>query len=231
MLYIWPVEISRGDSREENQFMIKRWALITVVFATIIYFTSGFSTFIPTQTYTQAELIKSQSAYLFPSINPNEYQILSTPYTAKFFIGFKEALAFKESQGKYHKINTLGYIGKYQFGAETLREIGISNHQHFLQNPRLQEKAFLVLLAKNKWDLQDEIDVFSGKTIAGVRVTESGILAAAHLGGVRSVKKFLYSQGKRKCKDQYGSSVRNYMRDFGGFETQAIVAQNNPTVQ
>jgi hypothetical protein len=95
----------------------------------------------------------------------------------------------------------------------------------------LQEKAFLVLLAKNKWDLQDEIDVFSGKTIAGVRVTESGILAAAHLGGVRSVKKFLYSQGKRKCKDQYGSSVRNYMRDFGGFETQAIVAQNNPTVQ
>jgi hypothetical protein len=45
------------------------------------------------------------------------------------------------------------------------------------------------------------------------------------------VKKFLYSQGKRKCKDQYGSSVRNYMRDFGGFETQAIVAQNNPTVQ
>ena len=231
MLYIWPVEISRGDSREENQFMIKRWALITVVFATILYFTSGFNTFIPTRNYSKSELIKSQSTYLFPSSNPHEYQILTTPYTARFFIGFKEALAFKESQGKYHKINSLGYMGKYQFGAETLREIGISNHQYFLKNPRLQEQAFLVLLAKNKWDLQDEIDTYSGKTVAGVRVTESGILAAAHLGGVRSVKKFLYSQGKRKCKDQYGSSVRKYMRDFGGFDTDAIVAQNDPKVK
>ena len=231
MLYIWPVEISQGDSREEKQCMIKRWALITVVFVTILYFTSGFNTFIPSRNYSKSELIKSQSTYLFPSFNPHEYQILTTPYTAKFFIGFKEALAFKESQGKYHKINSLGYMGKYQFGTETLREIGISNPQHFLKNPRLQEQAFLVLLAKNKWDLQDEIDTFSGKTVAGVRVTESGILAAAHLGGVRSVKKFLYSQGKRKCKDQYGSSVRNYMRDFGGFDTEAIVAQNDPKVK
>jgi hypothetical protein len=211
--------------------MIKRWAFITVVFATILYFTSGFNTFVPSRNYTSSELIKSQSTYLFPSLNPHEYQILTTPYTARFFIGFKDALAFKESQGKYHKINTLGYMGKYQFGAETLREIGVSNHQHFLQNHCLQEQAFLVLLAKNKWDLQDEIDAFSGKTIAGVRITESGILAAAHLGGVRSVKKFLYSQGKRKCKDRYGSSIRSYMRDFGGYETQAIVAQNNPKVK
>lgn len=210
--------------------MIKRWALITVVFATILYFTSGFNSFIPSSNYPKSLLIKSESTYFFPSQNPSEYQILRTPYTGRYFIGFKEALAFKESQGKYHKINSLGYMGKYQFGAETLREIGISNSQHFLQNPRLQEKAFLALLAKNKWDLQDEIDTFAGKNVAGVHVTESGILAAAHLGGVRSVKRFLYSHGKRKCRDQYGSSVRNYMRDFGGFETQAIVAQNDPKV-
>ncbi len=211
--------------------MIKRWALITVVFVTILYFTSGFNTFIPTRNYSKSELIKSQSTYLFPSLNPHAYQILSTPYTAKYFIGFKEALAFKESQGKYRKINSLGYMGKYQFGAETLREIGIYNHQYFLQNPILQEQAFLVLLAKNKWDLKDEIDTFAGKIITGVCITESGILAAAHLGGVRSVKRFLYSQGKRKCRDQYGSSVRSYMRDFGGFETACIVAKNNPKVK
>jgi hypothetical protein len=230
-LYIWPVEISQGDSREEKQFMIKRWALITVIFATILYFTSGFNSFKPSSKYSKSLLIKSESAYFFPSQNPLEYQILSAPYTGKFFIGFKNALAYKESQGKYHKINTLGYIGKYQFGAETLREIGIFNSQQFLQNPHLQEQAFLALLAKNKWDLQDEIDTFSGKTIAGVRVTESGILAAAHLGGVRSVKRFLYSKGKRKCRDRYGASVRTYMRDFGGFETNSIVAQNNPKVK
>ena len=38
------------------------------------------------------------------------------PYLQKNFIGFKEVLAFKESQGKYNVINTLGYLGKYQFG-------------------------------------------------------------------------------------------------------------------
>ena len=41
------------------------------------------------------------------------------------FVGFKEALAFKESQGKYRVINTLGYLGKYQFGSTTLERFKI----------------------------------------------------------------------------------------------------------
>jgi hypothetical protein len=39
-------------------------------------------------------------------------------------------------------------------------------------------------LSKNKWELKNEIEKFSGKIVGGVKVTESGILAAAHLGGV-----------------------------------------------
>ena len=39
---------------------------------------------------------------------------LTIPYLQKNFVGFKEALAFKESQGKYRVVNTLGYLGKYQ---------------------------------------------------------------------------------------------------------------------
>ena len=42
--------------------------------------------------------------------NNKNYNI---PYLQKDFVGFKEALAFKESQGKYRVVNTLGYLVKY----------------------------------------------------------------------------------------------------------------------
>lgn len=169
--------------------------------------------------------------YMFPSKMQKDYTNLNIPYTGKFFIGFKEAVAFKESQGKYKKINTLGYMGKYQFGIETLKTLGINDSLAFLNSPRLQEKAFVALLSKNKSLLKEEIELYSGKIISGVKVTESGILAAAHLGGAGSVKRFLKTNGARKCRDQYGTSVKTYMKDFGGYETHAIVADSNARVR
>ncbi len=174
---------------------------------------------------------QKEISYLFPSQNPDDYANRNVPFTGRFFIGFKEALAFKESQGKYHKINSLGYMGKYQFGIETLQTIGITDTIAFMNSPKLQEKAFVALLAKNKWELKNEIEVYSGRIISGVKITESGILAAAHLGGAGSVKRFLKTDGKRKCKDDYGTSVKSYMRDFGGYETSGIIAENNPKIK
>ena len=75
-------------------------------------------------------------------------------------------------------------MGKYQFGTQALRAIGVQNNKAFLKDPALQEKAFLVLLSKNKWILRNEIEKYEGKIINGIEITESGILAAAHLGGV-----------------------------------------------
>ena len=121
-------------------------------------------------------------------------------------------------------------MGKYQFGIQALRAIGITNNEQFLNNPQLQEKAFVALLKINKWQLRDLIKNYRGKIIDGVRVTESGILAAAHLGGVGSVRKFLESNGKRKIKDSYGTSIKSYMKDFGGFETQNIIASSTAKV-
>lgn len=169
--------------------------------------------------------------YEFPSKKTTDYINLGLPFTGKFFIGFKEAIGFKESQGKYYKVNTLGYMGKYQFGRETLATIGIKDSSHFINTPKLQEKAFVTLLAKNKWELREEIATYEGKVIDGVRITESGILAAAHLGGAGSVKKFLKSNGNKKCKDAYGTSVKTYMRQFGGYETDAIIADKNASLK
>lgn len=145
-----------------------------------------------------------------------------TPHLGKSFEGFKEALAFKESRGDYFTVNTLGYLGKYQFGAETLKLIGVYNPNQFLYNPELQEKAFIANASRNKWILRKDIERFNGKHIGGVKVTESGILAAAHLAGPGTVKKFLRSYGDYNLSDAYGSTVKYYMKKFSGYDTTII---------
>jgi len=169
--------------------------------------------------------------YNFPSLKNNDYYAINVPFKGKFFIGFKEAVAFKESQGKYNKVNTLGYLGKYQFGMETLKTIGVKDSLYFLNNHKLQEEAFVTLLSKNKYDLKEYIERYNGKIINGVKITESGILAAAHLGGPGSVIKFLETNGKRVKKDSYGTSVRTYLRDFAGYETKGIIPVKNAKVK
>ncbi len=151
----------------------------------------------------------------------NEKKTFS-PYLEKSFVGFKEALAFKESRGNYFSVNTFGYLGKYQFGKETLKMIGIYNSSEFLNDPELQEKAFLANSARNKWILRREIKRFVGKKINGVMITESGVLAAAHLAGPGSVKKYLRSYGAIGFSDAYGTSIQNYMKKFSGYDTSFV---------
>ncbi|MEM1001262.1 MAG: peptidoglycan-binding protein LysM [Bacteroidota bacterium] len=145
-----------------------------------------------------------------------------TPVLGKNFEGFKEAVGFKESGGDYFTVNTYGYLGKYQFGAETLKLIGVYNTDVFMSSPKLQEKAFIANTQRNKWILRKDIERFEGQMISGIKVTESGILAAAHLAGPGSVKKFLRSYGKKNFKDGYGSTLSSYMKKFSGYDTSEI---------
>ncbi len=144
------------------------------------------------------------------------------PYLGNSYLAFKEAVGFKESRGNYFTVNDFGYLGKYQFGAETLQLIGIYNPNAFLYTPELQERAFLANAQRNKWILRKDIKKFDGKKIGNVVVTESGILAAAHLAGPGSVQRFLRSYGKQNVSDAYGSSVAYYMERFSGYDTTLI---------
>ena len=151
------------------------------------------------------------------------------PGYGKSFLGFKEAIAFKESQGRYSIVNTLGFLGKYQFGKATLLTLRISNPDFFLYSAKLQEKAFKANCSYNKWLLQDEIKRYSGKTINGVRITESGIIAAAHLAGAGSVKRFLKKGGKgRSIKDAYGTRIEHYFKDFAGYDLSSLAPMRYP---
>jgi len=130
---------------------------------------------------------------------------------------FLNAIGFRESGNRYDITNKWGYMGKYQFGRSTLKGLGFKvTKKEFLSNPQLQEEAMMALLLHNKEKLQLYIDTFDGKTINGMLITESGILAAAHLGGQGSVKRY-FKNGK-VFKDGFGTKITSYMNKFSGYE-------------
>jgi hypothetical protein len=210
--------------------MIKKWYFYTSLIVVVAFLSSGFK---PSKLETTPWFLIDETddtSYLLPSLNVTDYTKSEIPYTGNFFIGYKEAIGFKESQGKYKKINSLGYLGKYQFGIETLKSVGIHNSTAFLNSPRMQEKAFIALLSKNKWELRNVIEKYQGTVLNGTHITESGILAAAHLAGVGSVKKYFRYEGKRYFRDAYGTSLRSYLKRFGGYDTSFIVPDSSAKV-
>lgn len=216
----------------ENFYMVKRIIGSSVLLAIggvcLLSFTEQES--LDLSSYSTAGL---DLYYVAP--NFNEIEDDNTFISLKLgrsYIGFKEALAFKESRGDYGVVNQFGYLGKYQFGKGTLALLGIKDlkKSEFLDNPELQEKAFYANLSRNKWILRRDIKWFESKRINGVEVTESGILAAAHLSGPGAVKKYLRSGGVEGFSDAFGTTIRYYMKRFGGYDTSFVVADRKAKV-
>ncbi len=172
---------------------------------------------------------RSVEVVTVPSVTEMRNDIM-VPFTGNSYVGFKEALGFKESRNRYDIVNRLGYLGKYQFGKSTLRRLKVYNTENFLNNPEQQERAFKALCSLNKYILRKDIRRSVGNKINGVLITESGILAAAHLGGAGNVKKFLRSSGDTNFSDANGTSIRYYMKKFSGFDVSSIEADKNPLI-
>ena len=118
-------------SQNRNSYVIKKFLFLIVLF-------SGFNG------------IAENPEIPEEGVAPMTYELyakysLTIPYLQKNFVGFKEALAFKESQGNYSVVNTLGYLGKYQFGASTLERFKICDTIWFLRNPELQEQVLSLI--------------------------------------------------------------------------------------
>lgn len=160
----------------------------------------------------------------------NMNSLKGVPFLGKSFLGFCYDLGFSESSGNYKAVNRLGYMGKYQFGRSTLRWVGISNTSRFLNSPVMQEKALEALISKNKWVLRDYIGKYDGQTINGVKITESGLLAAAHLGGAGNVMKFLDSNGAVVFEDANHVPITRYMKRFVNYDLSTILPDNNARV-
>ena len=154
-----------------------------------------------------------------PSSNniPIEIPITKKVEIVKDMNLFLHDIGHRESGNRYNAINQFGYMGKYQFGKSTLRTLKIKvTKEAFINSPDLQEYAMQQNLLYNKKRLKKYIDKFEGQEVNGILVTESGILAAAHLGGAGSVKKW-FRTGK-VAKDGNGVKITQYMEQFSGYE-------------
>tara|TARA_B100000767_G_scaffold156369_1_gene147047 strand:- start:7935 stop:8552 length:618 start_codon:yes stop_codon:yes gene_type:complete len=203
-------------SQNGNILVIKKFLFLFILFLGLI------------NAIENPKIPKEISAPMDLALHSKNY--VTIPYIQKNFVGFKEALAFKESQGKYRVVNTLGYLGKYQFGTSTLERFKIYNTTSFLHNPELQEQVFIAYCKVNKWILRKDINSSVGKIMNGVKITESGILAAAHLSGAGNVKKYLRSNGLKNISDAYGTSINSYMKKFSGYDVSFIKGDRKASI-
>jgi len=206
---------------------------ISFLLVVLLGITTGFSTKVEAD-LSHYQMNDLELCYDVP--NKNEVKVFNFDFPdyhlflGKSYVGFKEAVGFKESRGDYSVINEYGYLGKYQFGKGTLKMIGIHDSSYFLEDTKLQEQAFTAYAAKNKWILRRDIKRYVGTYIRGVKITESGILAAAHLGGAGNVKIYLRSGGMNGFSDAFGTSIRYYLKKFSGYDTSFVIADKQATV-
>lgn len=133
---------------------------------------------------------------------------------------FLNDIGLRESSNRYKVVNQYGYLGKYQFSRKTLNDIGFKHvsNREFLSSPQIQEEAMRTLLEQNRFNLRHQIKRYDGKIVKGVLVTESGILAAAHLAGVGNVKEW-FKNGK-EFKDGNGTKLTTYLKTFAGYKIE-----------
>ena len=217
--------------------MIKKCSYFIVTASAIALITMAFkgveTTLITNNYYKVSEPLAYHVSTYDSTLSEVDEKLNSTDFsieTNNSFIDFKEALAVKESDGDYKSVNSYGYMGKYQFGKGTLKYIGLKNTKDFINNPALQEKAFVAYVQKNKWILRREIQKYAGKAMRGILITESGILAAAHLGGAGAVQDFLRSNGAVSFVDGYGTDIKAYLKAFANYNLTTIKAEKNPKI-
>ena len=213
--------------------MQKGFMKLSVLLITIIFTISGFSfKKKPEINNTWSIPIVSAEEHYVPSENEvSQNQQKSLGFFANSYYAFCENLGFQESSNNYKAVNRLGYLGKYQFGRSTLKWVGIRSKKKFLNDPSLQERAFRALIAKNKYVLRDQIANYTGKRIGGIKITESSLIAAAHLGGAGNVKKFLSSNGVEIFRDANNIPITKYMIQFGNYDISEIEADRNASAK
>jgi hypothetical protein len=140
------------------------------------------------------------------------------------FLRFMTDLGRRESGNNWLCINRIGCFGEWQFAESTLQYLGFKKItlKKFRANPgifprEMQMKAMRTLIRANLTLLTD-YECFIGDTIKGILVTRSGMIAAAHLGGAGSLKKYLITKGAIDHHDSFGTAISSYLRKFNCYE-------------
>lgn len=129
----------------------------------------------------------------------------------KMYNAYFARLAFVESTNTWDTINQIGAMGKYQFLATTLSDLGIYvTPAQFALNPALfgpekQDSVIRVFTSRNEAQLIKVINTHP-------EVNKFAILAASHLAGVQGVRNY-FAQGT-DAGDGNGTKISKYLKMF-----------------
>jgi hypothetical protein len=178
------------------------------------------------------ELLQDKVSSKLDSMNRVTVSVTTNKPIKKFI----DAIGHSESHNDYTTVSRNGHIGKYQFGPSTLVGVGICTNindaklfrDKFAKSPDSlrskcwsdveQDAAMVKLIKINKRNLYDYISTYCGKIFNGILITESGILAAAHLGGGGSIKRYFNSDMKLKNR----GLIESYLVKFSGYDVSRI---------
>jgi len=148
---------------------------------------------------------------------------------------FLGAVALRESNNHQRAVNRLGMLGKYQFSPRTLWSLGARfkvTRAQFLGNAELQDSAMVKYLIDNRSVLNDIIVKYDGQWYNGIYITESGLLAGAHLVGPHGLRAYFdttYTVQKPdgriirpRTRDSNGTDVSEYIERFSGYDLHAL---------
>ena len=132
---------------------------------------------------------------------------------------FLDHMAQRESDNTPNVVNKFGMMGKYQFDPRTVKVLGfrVSKNQ-FLRNPELQDSVMVSYMRANNSLLDRIIENYEGRKFKGIKITRSGVLAAAHLAGAGNVKKYFTDGDMHGRTDANGTSIRDYLQEFNKYK-------------
>lgn len=198
----------------------------------ILYALSLLFTIIPFNSHVIGELSKEESDEDVLNIL-NSYVPVGTNFSRLItFKGglrdFLDSLAFRESSNTWNKIDKdSSHVGKYQLGNIALKDIGKNftvddlKKDFSIWDEKEQDKDIIKLLKKNKYYFRNHMH-YIGQSIDGVPITLSGILAASHLLGSKSVRDYLDGKTKKMPKDGNGTTLLDYLDYFNGYDMSKL---------
>jgi hypothetical protein len=177
----------------------------------------------------EPETVESAIAKVIPPARDTSPSTSTTSNAPFNYNTYKEAIGKRESGSKYNKENSLGYLGKYQFGVQALETFGLmkkgahaiskkmghvaagndpslwtlkGGKQEFLTSPGVQEDAMKKFTENNKSTLTSKKAI----TPTSPAPVVAGKLAMSHLIGVGAA----LTPGAESQKDAYGTSGAKY---------------------
>jgi len=152
----------------------------------------------------------------------------------KTFVAFALAVRKSESSNRYNIVNSLGYLGAYQFGGARLCDLGYTkrirqgwdnkafvwksgySHKMFLGNPNFQDRVFKEHVINLLRTIDRKHKGSFGTLRNGVLITRSGCVAFAHLAGLGGLNNFLTTGFDPKDVSS-GIPATTYMKKFANY--------------